>query len=105
MFGTRRLTDPLCNRITVVCLQISIGKPRPHCRAIGISAGDLYVRILFLKIAACSGKRAPGSHRCDKRADLAFGLFSDFRAGAAIMRVAISGVIELVRPEPTALLC
>jgi hypothetical protein len=40
MFGKRRLTDPLCNRITVVCLQISIGKPRPHCRAIGISAGD-----------------------------------------------------------------
>src|SRR5205814_10644473 len=38
-------------------------------------------------------------------ADLAFGLFPDFRAGAAIMRITISRVIELVRPEPASLLC
>src|SRR5204863_6003903 len=52
-----------------------------------------------------TGKRAAGSHSRDKRADFAFGLFPDFRAGAAIMRVAISGVIELIRPEPAAFLC
>src|SRR6202023_2723545 len=51
------------------------------------------------------GKGAAGPDGCDKRAHLALGLFPDFRASAAIMRVAISRVIELVRPEPTALLC
>src|SRR5213076_2184668 len=60
---------------------------------------------LFLKVTAHTGKRAAGADGGDKRADLAFGLFPDFRAGAAIMRVAISRVIELVRPEPAALLC
>jgi hypothetical protein len=105
MFGTRRLTDPLCNRITVVCLQISIGKPRPHCRAIRIGADDLNLLILFLEIAAHTSKGAAGTDGCDKRAHLALGLFPDFRTCAAIMRVAISRVIELVRPEPTALLC
>src|SRR5207247_10000465 len=34
-----------------------------------------------------------------------YDLFPDFMAGAAIMLVAISRVIELVRPEPAALLC
>src|SRR5439155_14746799 len=61
--------------------------------------------ILFFKVTAHTGKRAAGADRCDKRPDLAFGLFPDFRAGAAIMRVAVSRVIELVRPEPAALLC
>src|SRR5262249_50087633 len=37
--------------------------------------------------------------------DLASGLVPDFWAGGAIMRVAISGVIELVRPEPASLFC
>src|SRR4030095_10304168 len=66
---------------------------------------DLNLRILFLEVAADTGKRAAGADGCDKRVDLTFGLFPDFRAGAAIMRVAISRVIELVRPEPASLLC
>src|SRR5207249_3683505 len=77
----------------------------PHRRAVRISAHDLNVRILFLEITTHTGKRAAGADRCDKRGNLAFGLFPDFRAGAAIMRVAICRVIELVRPEPTALRC
>src|SRR5439155_1594122 len=52
-----------------------------------------------------AGKRAARADGCDKRGNLAFGLFPDFRAGAAIMRVAISRVIELVRTEPAAFLC
>src|SRR5713101_3222932 len=99
------LTDPFCNRITVVRLQIAIGKPRPHRRAIRISADDLNLGILFFEISAHTGKRAAGADGCDKRGNLPFGLFPDFRAGAAIMRVAISRVIELVRPEPASLLC
>src|SRR5438270_3012427 len=99
------LTDPFCNRITVVRLQIAIGKPRPHRRAIRISADDLNLGILFLEVSAHTSKRTTGANGCDKRADLAFGLFPDLRAGAAIMRVAISRVIELVRPEPASLLC
>src|SRR4030095_10924071 len=66
---------------------------------------DLNLRILFLEVAADTGKRAAGADGCNKRPDLTFGLFPDFRAGAAIMRVAISRVIELVRPEPASLLC
>src|SRR5713101_7858578 len=99
------LTDPLRNRITVVRLQIAIGKPRPHRRAIRIGADDLNLGILFLEVSAHTSKRATGADGCDKRGNLAFGLFPDFRAGAAIMRVAISRVIELVRPEPASLLC
>src|SRR5439155_2285074 len=78
---------------------------RPHRRAIRISADDLNLRILFLEVSAHTGKRATGADGCDKCPDLAFGLFPDFRAGAAIMRVTISRVIELVRPEPASLLC
>src|SRR5439155_15239359 len=99
------LTDPFCNGITVVRLQIAISKPGPHRRAIRISANDLNLRILFLEVSAYTGKRAAGADGCDKRADPAFSLFPDFRTGAAIMRLAISRVIELVRPEPAALLC
>src|SRR5438067_5388026 len=98
------LTDPFRNRITVVRLQIAIGKPRPHRRAVRIGADDLNLRILFLEVSAHTSQRATGANGCDKRGNLAFGLFPDFRAGAAIMRVAISRVIELVRPEPAALL-
>src|SRR5205823_15042277 len=88
-----------------VRLQIAVGKPGPHRRAVRISADDLNLRTLFLEVTADTGKRAAGADGCDKRGNLAFGLFPDFRAGAAIMRVAISRVIELVRPEPSALLC
>src|SRR5947207_13929048 len=82
-----------------------MGKPGPHRRAIRISADDPNLRILFLEVNAHTGKRAAGADGGDKRADLAFGLFPDFRAGAAIVRVTISRIIELVRPEPAALLC
>src|SRR6266516_2481122 len=99
------LTDPFCNRITVVRLQIAISKPRPHRRAVRISADGLNLRILFLEVNAHTGKRAAGADGCDKCADFALGLFPDFRASAAIMRFPISRVIELVRPEPASLLC
>src|SRR6266478_390622 len=98
------LTDPFCDRITVVSLQIAIRKPGPHRRAVWIRADDLNLRILFLQVNAHTGKRAAGADGCDKRRNFAFGLFPNFRAGAAIMRVAISRVIELIRPEPTLLL-
>src|SRR5207244_9861386 len=68
-------------------------------------ANDLNLRILFPEVSAHACKRAAGTNSCDKRADLAFGLIPDFRAGALIMRAAISRVIELIRPEPTAFLC
>src|SRR5947207_15302296 len=61
--------------------------------------------MLFLEISAHTSKRATGANGCDKRCDVAVGLFPDFRAGAAIMHVAVSRVIELVRPEPAVLLC
>src|SRR5262249_37378572 len=99
------LPDPFCNRITVVRLQITIGKPRPHGRAIRIGADDLNLRILFLEVTADAGKRAASADSCDERGNFPVGLFPDFRAGAAIMRVAVGGVIELVRPEPAALFC
>src|SRR5437868_2536682 len=99
------LANPFCNRITVVRLQIAIRKPGPHRRAIRISADDLNLRVLFLEVTAHAGKRAAGADGCDKRGNLALGLFPDFGAGAAIMRVTISRVIELVRPEPASLLC
>src|SRR5207249_10312789 len=61
--------------------------------------------ILFLEIIAYTRKRAAGADSSDERTHFALGLFPDLRSGAAIMRVAIGSVIELVRPEPAALLC
>src|SRR5262249_34556282 len=80
-------------------------EPGPHRCAIRISADGFDVRILFLEVTAHTGKSAAGADGCDKRRDLAVGLFPDFRACCAIMRVAISGIIELVRPEPASFLC
>src|SRR6058998_773498 len=94
------LTDSFRNRIAVVCFQIPVGKPGPHRRAVWIGANDLDLRILFLEIAAYTGKSSAGANGCDKCTHLALGLFPDFRASAPIMRVTISRVIELVRPEP-----
>src|SRR5262249_16030915 len=93
------------NRIAVVRVQIAIGKPGPHRRAIRISADDLDLRILFLEVNAHAGKRAASADGCNESPDLTSGLVPDFWAGGAIMRVAISGVIELVRPEPASLFC
>src|SRR6202035_3467638 len=73
------LTDPLRYRITVVRLQIAIREPRPHRRAVWISADDRNLRILFLEVNAYAGKCAARAHGCDKRAHLALGLFPDFR--------------------------
>src|SRR5437879_8102676 len=84
------LTNPFCNRITVVRLQIAIGKPGPHRRAIRISADDLNLRVLFLEVTAHAGKRAAGADGCDKRGNLALGLFPDFGTGAPLMRATIS---------------
>src|SRR5207248_10010209 len=70
-----------------------------------IGANDLDLRILFLEIAAYTGKRSAGANSCDKCDHLALGLFPDFRASAPRMRVTIGRVIELVRPEPASLLC
>src|SRR5207249_4525262 len=105
IFCDTALTDPFRNGIAVVRLQIAIGKPGPHRCAVRISTDDLNLRILFLEVSAHTGKRPAGADGSDKRADLAFGLFPDFRATAAIVRVTISRVIELVRPEPASLLC
>src|SRR5262249_17843019 len=105
ILGHAALTDPFSNRIAVVRLKIAIGKPGPHRRAIRISADDLDLRILFLEVNAHAGKRAASADGCNESPDLAFGLFPDFRASTAIMRFAIGGVIELVRPEPASLFC
>src|SRR5262249_8655548 len=74
-------------------------------RAIGIGADNLDVRVLLLQVSAHAGKRPARSDSCDKRTDLSFGLFPNFRTSAAIMRVAIRDVIELICPKPAALLC
>src|SRR4030095_11331247 len=105
IFCDAALPDSFGNRIPVVRVQIAVGEPRPHRRAEGISADNLNLGVLFLQVSAHTSERTAGADGCDKRGNLAFGLFPDFRAGAAIMRVAISGIVELVRPEPPALLC
>src|SRR5262249_47054848 len=61
-------------------------------------------RALFVEISAHAGKRSAGANRSNERVNFAIGLFPDLRSSAAIMRIAISGIIELVRPEPATLL-
>src|SRR6185437_3795748 len=65
-------------------------------RADGVHADDFYGGIFFLGETADAAYRFSRAHAADEMRDFAFGVFPDFRAGGAVMRLGIHGIFVLV---------
>ncbi|MCG3121101.1 MAG: hypothetical protein ALAOOOJD_04055 [bacterium] len=65
-------------------------------RAGRIGADHFDGRIFFFEILRRAGNRAAGADAADKIIELAFGLFPNFRAGGAIMRRGVFGIVILI---------
>ena len=55
--------------------------------------------ILFFQVTADAGNGAAGADAADEVGDFSFGIFPDFGAGSAVVRVRIHGVFILIRVE------
>ena len=55
--------------------------------------------IFFFQIAADAADGAASAHAADEVGDFSFGIFPDFRAGSAVMRLGIHGVFVLIGIE------
>src|SRR5208282_5031701 len=55
-----------------------------------------YVGILFFQVTAYSGNCAAGADSADEVGDFSFGIFPDFGAGGAVVRLGVHGIFVLI---------
>src|SRR6185503_7860330 len=98
ILGDAAEADALGNRVAFG-LELLALDPRIHRRAQRVGGNDPDLRVLFFQKPGNAGKGAAGPDGAGEAVDAAFGLLPDLGAGAAVVAVAVGGVVPLVGPE------